>query len=207
MTKPFLGYQPRAGQAILHRAVADSRFLVVTAHRRWGKSTFVRMELLRRALFQPHVRVAYIAPYRAHARRLSWGPLVEQASTVPDTSLCNVRMQVSCRNGSIIQCFGADDATALHGHNFDLIACDEFPPDEGYVQHSVIPALAPGGKLLMIGTGPAVATGLPPWTPHLTASAFDSGVFSDGELLLLRDTLTPRQFRREFLCDYREGLE
>src|SRR5262249_9606225 len=68
---PF-AYRARAGQADLHGDPA--RFKVVVAHRRFGKTVFAVMQLLRSAsqMTRRAPRFAYVAPFYRQAKAIVW---------------------------------------------------------------------------------------------------------------------------------------
>lgn len=210
-----LGYSPRPGQAYIHKNLAGRRFAVILAHRRFGKSVAVRMELIHRALTQPKFEGAYIAPYLSQARRVFWGPLKETSLRIPHVEVRETEMMVKFPNGSTIRCLGSDSADGIRGLGFDLAALDEFADFDPTVLPMVImPTLAGrNGGLLVIGTVKGIdplvdlyekALTKPDWA-GFKFSGEESGVLSADELRMLKDSLTPQQYRLEILCDYSVG--
>src|SRR5262245_66097176 len=68
----LLGYRPRPQQAALH---ADrTRFKVIVAHRRFGKTVFAILQLLLGAMRkgQRAPRYAYVAPFYRQAKAVAW---------------------------------------------------------------------------------------------------------------------------------------
>ena len=69
-----IDYDPREAQMAIHNAVDNYRFVVVVAHRRFGKTVAAINEAIRAAincqLERP--RIGYIAPTYSQAKRVAW---------------------------------------------------------------------------------------------------------------------------------------
>jgi len=70
--KIIIDYAPRKLQLEIHNS--DKRFVVVCAHRRFGKTVMAINELVKRALStnKERFRGHYIAPFYRMAKLISW---------------------------------------------------------------------------------------------------------------------------------------
>lgn len=92
----------------------ESRFRVLAAGRRWGKTTLMRSALLESAAERPGRSPenwhAYIGPDLQQARRVMWRPLIE---AVPRSWIekepNQTRMEIQLVTGQILVCLGADN--------------------------------------------------------------------------------------------------
>lgn len=206
-----LGYSPRPMQAEIHRLLGQKRFGIAICHRRFGKTVAAKMELVHRALATPGFEGGYVAPFLSQARRVFWGSLRETCLKIPGVECRETEMLIRFPNGSTIRCMGADSADGIRGLGFDFIILDEFADFEPTVLPLVIlPTLAGrNGGLFIIGTRKRMDALLsmylekqsdPAWV-CFRFGADISGVFTDDELKVMRDSMTDEQFRLEFLCD------
>ena len=94
------------GQAAVFRK--KSRFKVIVAGRRWGKTQCAKTALIRAAASKKNQNVWYVAPTYKMARSIMWRELIK---TVPRNWIVKsneTSMIMYLRNGSIIECKGAD---------------------------------------------------------------------------------------------------
>ena len=79
MAEIVIDYKPREQQLSIHEAIDSTRFTVVVAHRRMGKTVSVINHLIKAAIENPKKdpRYAYIAPTYAQAKRVAWDYLQE----------------------------------------------------------------------------------------------------------------------------------
>lgn len=218
-----MGFRPHSGHAKLF--ASTSRFTIVVAHRRFGKTIGAIALLVHCAMAapaagegRPAAQFAYIAPYLKQARRIAWRYL-KQFSTVLD----NVRVLEGeniirfGHNGAEIHLYGADNADAMRGMYFMGVVADELADWGADVLPLVVmPTLADHqGWLLIIGTPKGenlLAELWRDWQKRDDAAclmfrADESGVLPADELELQRSILTDRQFRQEFLCDFDASAE
>lgn len=132
---------------------SDSRFRVLVAGRRFGKTQLALVEMLHAAQ-QPHKLIWYIAPTETQARKIAWERL--KALTQPfwrgrpnETHMC-----IRLSSGSTIVVQGAFYPDSLRGIGVDFLVIDEFAGIHPRAWVEVFrPALAcRKGRALFIGT-------------------------------------------------------
>jgi len=109
-----------------HVYTAPTRFRVVVAGRRWGKTQLARTELLARALRRPG-RYWYIAPTYKSAKDILWRDLKDTCD--PSwlvTSPNETELKLDLCTGAEIRLMGAEDPDALRGRGLQFAVLDEF---------------------------------------------------------------------------------
>lgn len=153
MARPHVIKKLHKYQRIVHSS--RSRFRVVTAGRRWGKTALSAIELILAALTKKNSLVWYVAPSYAMARDIMWRQLIEM---IPRQYLAkkphDTKLELVFKNGSVIQLKGADKPDSLRGRGVDFVVLDEFQDfKEGAWGEVIAPTLADrGGRALVIGT-------------------------------------------------------
>jgi hypothetical protein len=209
--KPFQ-YRARAGQAELHADPA--RFKVVVAHRRFGKTVFAVMQLVRAAaeakLTAP--RFAYVAPLYRQAKAIVWDYLKQYGRCIEGASFHETELRCDLPNGARISLYGADDPDSLRGLYFDGVVLDEFAQMDPRAWTEVIrPALADrGGWAIFVGTPMGrnsfwrlyeQAKTAPDWRAALfRASA--TGVLPAAELAAAKHSMSEAEYAQEFECSF-----
>lgn len=143
----------------LHRAQAEvyndeTRFQVVVAGRRFGKTTLSLLRLLKVATQKKGALVWYVAPTYGMAREIMW---VKLKRAIPVNWVAHVHetlLKITLKNGSVISLKGADRPDTLRGVGLDYIVLDEFQDMRKGVWDEVLrPTLATTqGGALFIGT-------------------------------------------------------
>jgi phage terminase large subunit-like protein len=130
-----------------------SRFKVIAAGRRTGKSRLAAWCLIVEALQADKGHVWYVAPTQQQARDIMWQQLLELAHPVISGSHVN-NMQVKLVNGSMISLKGADRPETMRGVALKFIVLDEYADIKPQVFEQILrPALADlKGKAIFIGT-------------------------------------------------------
>ena len=104
-------YAARPGQAALHDDRA--RFKVVVAHRRFGKTVFAAIELLRGAVEERAwaPRFAYVAPFYRQAKAIVWDYLKHFARTIEGVRFHETELRCDLPNGArcVRPCGGRTD--------------------------------------------------------------------------------------------------
>ena len=207
-----LGYRARPGQAQLQDDPA--RFKVVVAHRRFGKTVFAVIQLLRGAAegekWAP--RLAYVAPFYRQAKAVVWDYLKHFARGIEGVRFHETELRCDLPNGARISLYGADDPDSLRGLYLDGVVLDEFAQMDPRAWGEVIrPALADrGGWAIFIGTPLGrnsfwrlyeQAKAAPGWSAALfRASA--TGVIPEAELAAARATMSEEEYMQEFECSF-----
>jgi phage terminase large subunit-like protein len=130
-----------------------TRFKVVAAGRRTGKSRLAAWMLIVEALQADRGHVWYVAPTQGQARDIMWQTLLELGHNVIDTSHVN-NMQIKLVNGATISLKGADRPETMRGVSLKFVVLDEYADMKPSVFEQILrPALADlKGKALFIGT-------------------------------------------------------
>ena len=131
----------------------QSRFKVVAAGRRTGKSRLAAWMLIVEALQADRGNVWYVAPTQGQARDIMWLTLLELGNPVIESSHVNT-MQIKLVNGAVISLKGADRPETMRGVSLKFVVLDEYADMKPSVFEQILrPALADlKGKSLFIGT-------------------------------------------------------
>ncbi len=131
----------------------DTRFKVVAAGRRTGKSRLAAWMLIVEALQADRGHVWYVAPTQGQARDIMWQTLLELGHSVIESSHVN-NMQIKLVNGAMISLKGADRPETMRGVSLKFVVLDEYADMKPSVFEQILrPALADlKGKALFIGT-------------------------------------------------------
>ena len=197
-----------------------TRFKVVVAGRRCGKSRFAIVMTIIKALECPDKTgsVIYIAPTQQMARVLAWGLLMQLGHPViASSNIAN--SEIKLVNGVTIFVRGADNPDSLRGMKLYYAVLDEskdFKPD---VWPLIIrPALSDmKGGALIIGTPEpgesqfreqfdlGVSGTDPDWMGvHLTT--YDNELIDPKEIEAAKRSMSTMAFRQEFLADFDTSL-
>lgn len=132
----------------------SARFKVIVAGRRWGKTSFSRVEMILFAINQPKRKIWYIAPTYRMAKQIMWDDLKDAIPKKWIRKVHETHMTITLKNGSIIECKGADKPDTLRGVGLHLVVLDEYQDMKADVWEKVImPTLAQTrGKAVFIGT-------------------------------------------------------
>jgi hypothetical protein len=194
------------------RVIADSksRFKVVIAGRRWGKTTLSVREICYHARI-PEQEIFYItSSYRA-AKMIVWKPLKKRLLELQWVKKINEsELSIQLVNGSTISLKGAENGDSLRGVRLDFVVFDEVASVEESVWIEVIrPALADRqGKALFIGTPQGKSNwsydlwqlgqdGVDQWSSWQYTTK-QGGWVTDAELEAARRDMTEKQYRQEF---------
>ena len=133
---------------------SDSRFRVVVAGRRFGKTFLSTGELLRQAVNKPGSHCWYVAPTYKAAKEIAWGMLIQ---TIPPEYIDKsneTSLTLTLINGSTISLKGAEKPDNLRGRSLDFCVLDEFADMRKEAWYEVIrPSLSDRkGSALFIGT-------------------------------------------------------
>lgn len=218
-TKRVIPYTPRSLQRRLHDSV--SRFAVVVAHRRFGKTIYCLNHLVKAAIECQHKdgRFGYLGPTLVQVKDIAWDTLKNLTAGIPGVQVNESELRVDLPNGARIRLYGADHADRMRGLFFDGIVIDEYAYMSPRVWTEVIrPALVDRkGWAIFIGTpmgrnnladlydgandGFPDANGLRVRDPDWTAfkyKASETGIVPQDELDAARRLMTPEQYAQEF---------
>lgn len=132
----------------------DSRFRVVVAGRRFGKTFLSTFELLRAALKDKGQNCWYVAPTYKAAKEIAWDMLINAIPREYVLKTNETSLTLTLKNGSTISLKGAEKPDNLRGRALDFIVLDEFADMRKEAWFEVLrPSLSDRlGSALFIGT-------------------------------------------------------
>ena len=131
----------------------ETRFKIVAAGRRTGKSRLAAWLLIVNALQAERGHVFYVAPTQGQARDIMWQTLLELGNPVISGSHIN-NLQIKLVNGATISLKGADRPETMRGVSLKFLVLDEYADMKPDVFEQILrPALADQkGCAMFIGT-------------------------------------------------------
>ena len=131
----------------------QSRFKVVVAGRRWGKTQLAKTSIINAARIKKRL-IWYIAPTYRMAKQIMWQEMLDSVPRKWIRRINETSMTIWLVNGSIIELKGADKPDSLRGVGLHYVVLDEFQDMREEVWSVVLrPTLATtGGHVLFIGT-------------------------------------------------------
>ena len=193
--------------------IADnSRFKVIAAGRRCGKTHFAAVTLILAALDGKPGGVMYVGPTQGLARDLMWDKLFELAADIIESSNVN-NLEITLSGGTKIALKGSDRPDTLRGYSLKHLVLDEFAFHKSGVFDTILrPALADRkGSALFISTpegrnsfydmylhGIEGKEGWKSW--HLTSH--DNPLLDPDEIANAKATMARWQFKQEFEADF-----
>lgn len=196
-------------------AVANdkSRFKVLVAGRRFGKTHLCVRELCRMAR-HPDKKILYLAPTYGMARSIVWDDLKARMLELRWLKRKNENeLSVELKNGSKIFLKGCEKYDSLRGGGYDYVVFDEFADiDKKVWTHIIRPALSDReGGALFCGT----AKGTSNWSYDLYTNAkfekdwnswafttIEGGQVSKEELQSAKQELDEKIYRQEFEASF-----
>lgn len=204
-----IGLHPKQAEVFLD----TSRFRVVVAGRRWGKTALAKTTMIERAKI-PGQKIWYIAPTYRMAKQIMWADLKASIPRKWIVRIHETEMSITLRNGSIIECKGADDPDTLRGVGLNFVVMDEFQDIRKDTWTTIIrPTLAKDrGEALFIGTPKAYnqlyelyMLGQDPTKNAWSSYQFPtitSPFIPEEEIEDARRDMDPRTFRQEFEASF-----
>ena len=131
----------------------DTRFKIVAAGRRTGKSRLAAWMLIINALQTERGHVFYVAPTQGQARDIMWQTLLELGHGVIKGAHIN-NLQITLINGATISLKGGDRPETMRGVSLKFLVLDEYADIKPDVWEQILrPALADQkGHAMFIGT-------------------------------------------------------
>ena len=199
----------------------DTRFKVVAAGRRCGKSRLAAWLLIVNALQAtlPNSHVFYVAPTQGQARDILWKLLLELGAPVISQAHIN-NMQITLVNGATISLKGADRPDTMRGVSLKYLVMDEYGDMKPEVFEEILrPALADQkGGCLFIGTPKGRNhfydlykyaelqddTAFESW--HFTS--YDNETLDPDEINSAKKSMSTHAFQQEFMASFKnQGSE
>ena len=190
-----------------------TRFKVIAAGRRCGKSRYAAYRLLVEALGSDKGHVFYVAQTQGQARDVMWSVLMEVGRPVIKTAHIN-NLQLTLINGATISLKGSDRPDTMRGVSLKFVVLDEYAGMKPTVWEEVLrPALADQkGSAVFIGTPTgrnhfwdlfqyATVSKDPDWKSwHLTS--FDNPILDPKEIEAAKKSMSSFAFRQEFMAKF-----
>ena len=217
-----LDYKPRYPE--VHEVLERTRFVVLVAHRRFGKTVMVVNHLLKMATLctKPRGVFGYVAPFRDQAKKAAWEYLKHYSSPIPFCSVNESELRItlpSIGGGAEVRIFGANNPDALRGLYFDGIVLDEVADMKPQVWEEIIrPALSDRrGWAVFIGTPKGVNIFSELYygaiekrkKGNLDWDSMSYPITRTGERSLpaeevaaAKEDMSENSFRQEYLCDF-----
>ena len=190
-----------------------TRFKIVAAGRRTGKSRLAAWMLIVNALQADKGHVFYVAPTQGQARDIMWQTLLELAHPVVSNAHIN-NLQIKLVNGATISLKGADRPETMRGVSLKFLVMDEYADMKPEVFEQILrPALADQkGAALFIGTPMgrnhfydlykyAELEDDESYTAwHFTS--YDNELLDPEEIDLAKKSMSSYAFRQEFMASF-----
>lgn len=210
-------YKPRYKD--IHRKLEATRFCVLVAHRRFGKTVLSVNHLIKSAWCcrLEHGSYAYVAPFRNQGKEIAWNYLKHYTGPIPDRQVNEGELSITMPNGARIRIFGADNPDALRGLYYDGVVLDEVGQMKPEVWDEIIqPALADRmGWTLFIGTPKGINLfselyykaldfqndGSKDWAA-MSFPVTVTNALPKEEVERLKRELSDNAYRQEMLCDF-----
>jgi len=191
----------------------DTRFKIVAAGRRTGKSRLAAWLLIVNALESSKGNVFYVAPTQGQARDIMWQTLLELGNPVIVSSHIN-NLQIKLINGATISLKGADRPETMRGVSLKFLVMDEYADMKPEVFEQILrPALADQkGNALFIGTPMgrnhfyelyqyAELDDDPTYRAwHFTS--YDNPLLDEDEINVAKKSMSSYAFRQEFMASF-----
>ncbi len=191
----------------------ETRFKVIAAGRRTGKSRLAAWMLILRALSDTKGHVFYVAPTQGQARDIMWQMLLELGHNVIASSHVN-NLQIKLINGAVIALKGADRPETMRGVSLKFLVMDEYADMKPEVWEQILrPALADQkGDALFIGTPMgrnhfyelytyACVSDDPSFAGfHFTS--YDNPLLDPEEIEAAQKSMSAFSFRQEFMASF-----
>jgi len=193
----------------------SSRFKVVAAGRRCGKSYLAAWALLINALTATDKRswTFYVAPTQGQARQIMWRTLLELGHKFISKAHIN-NLDIELINGQTIGLRGADRPDTMRGVSLNFLVLDEYADIKKEVWEEILrPALSDKeGPAIFIGTPKgrnhfydlfkyAELANDPEWSSfHFTS--YDNPFLKNSEIEAAKKSMSSYAFRQEFMASF-----
>ena len=190
-----------------------TRFKVVAAGRRTGKSRLAAWMLIINALQTDRGQVFYVAPTQGQARDIMWQTLLELGHPVISGSHIN-NLQIRLVNGATISLKGADRPETMRGVSLKFLVMDEYADMKPEVWEQILrPALADQkGSAMFIGT-PMGRNHFYELFKHAELgddetyrgwhfTSYDNPILDPNEIDMAKKSMSSYAFRQEFMASF-----
>lgn len=190
-----------------------TRFKVVAAGRRTGKSRLAAWLLILNALQTDKGQVFYVAPTQGQARDIMWQTLMELGNPVITGAHIN-NLQIKLVNGATISLKGADRPETMRGVSLKFLVMDEYADMKPDVWEQILrPALADQkGQAMFIGTPMGrnhfyelykyAELGDDPTYKGWHFTSYDNPLLDPDEIDMAKKSMSSYAFRQEFMASF-----
>ena len=193
--------------------LADTRFRVVVAGRRFGKTFLSSIELVTNAIKGKDRHCWYVAPTYKAAKEIAWDMLIASVPREYIRKTNETSLTIELINGSTISLKGAEKPDNLRGRSLDFVVLDEFADMRPEAWFEVLrPSLSDRqGSALFIGTPKGRNHFYDLWTrgadkePGWSSYQFttiDGGNVSESEIEQAKRDLDERTFNQEYQAQF-----
>ena len=191
----------------------DTRFKIVAAGRRTGKSRLAAWMLIVNGLQADRGHVFYVAPTQGQARDIMWQTLLELGHPVIAGSHIN-NLQIKLVNGATISLKGADRPETMRGVSLKFLVLDEYADMKPEVFEQILrPALADQkGCAMFIGTPMGrnhfyelykyAELGDDPTYCAWHFTSYDNPLLDKDEIDIAKRSMSSYAFRQEFMASF-----
>ena len=192
-----------------------SRFRVLVAGRRWGKTTFAVNELLQNALLNPGSINWLVSPTYRQSKQLGWAMLKRTVMPEVINKVNESELKIELKNGSTIELKGCDTPDALRGVGVSFLVVDEFAsiPDGEMVWNEILRPmlLDTKGRGLFIGTPKGLnafytmyekGVELKDGFRSFRFTSYDNPYLDRKEIEQMRKELPPATFQQEVMTSF-----
>lgn len=198
-------------------ATNHSRFRVVNAGRRFGKTVLSVEEMVSCAVVKKDARIAYVAPTYQQARDISWDLLIKRTEGIrikTNESRLEITVSNMHKGESKIVLRGWESIDNLRGQAFDLLVLDEVAMMRHFFAHwqeVLRPTLTDRkGMTLFISTPKGFNhfydlynTDQPDWQSfHFTS--YDNPTIDREEINAAKHSMPEDAFSQEYMADFRK---
>jgi predicted phage terminase large subunit-like protein len=193
--------------------IDDTRFLVIAAGRRTGKTRLAAWKIIVKALEATKANVFYVAPTQGQARDIMWQSLLDLGQEVIVSAHIN-NLQIKLINGSTISLKGADRPETMRGVSLYYLVMDEYADMKPEVFEQILrPALADQkGGALFIGTPMGrnhfyelykyAELGDDESYKAFHFTSYDNELLDAEEINLAKKSMSSYAFRQEFMASF-----
>ena len=193
--------------------VSDTRFLVIAAGRRTGKTRLAAWKIIVKALEATKANVFYVAPTQGQARDIMWQSLLDLGQEVIVSAHIN-NLQIKLINGATISLKGADRPETMRGVSLYYLVMDEYADMKPEVFEQILrPALADQkGGALFIGTPMGrnhfyelykyAELGDDESYKAFHFTSYDNELLDADEINLAKKSMSSYAFRQEFMASF-----
>lgn len=192
-----------------------TRFKVVAAGRRTGKSRLAASMLIVKGLEATSGSIFYVAPTQQMARELMWDTVMELGEGVIRSSHKN-DMTFTLINGTTIYLKSGEKESTLRGAKLFFVVLDEYADMKASIWDTILrPALvdlAPDSSALFIGTPTGrnhfydlyceAEEGTDPNLKAWHFTSFDNSLIDHSEIEMARKSMSTFAFNQEFMASF-----